>query len=275
MRSGWFDEQIRQRRLQDQQALEESFASIAGAVLGRRAAPGDESQRTKSAIEEILRYYHAKSREVPDSVKDMNEQLEFLLRPYGIMRRTVTLEKGWYKDAVGAMPARRKSDGTLTAMIPTGLTGCTYRDPDTGKRQRVNARTEELFEREAITFYKPFPQGKIGIPGLVKYIVSCTSWADRLLFAASALAVSLVGLLLPRFNNLLFSRVAVSGSVVVLAALISFMLLVSISSKLLNKVKKLFVTRMNTKVSVAVEAAGMMRPFPCRPTSSDSTAPAS
>ena len=258
---GWFDEQIRERRRRDQQAFEEGVESIAGAVLGRRAATGDGSRQAQNAIDEILRYYHAKSRELPDSVQDWNEQLEFLLRPYGIMRRTVKLEKGWYRDAVGAMLARRKSDGALTAMIPTGLSGYTYTDPDTGRRRRVNARTEELFERDAIAFYKPFPQGKIGIPGLMKYILSSISPADWILFAASALAVSLVGLLLPRLNNLLFSRVAASGSVVVLAALISFMLLVNISSKLLNKVKKILTTRMNTKVSVAVEAAAMMRLF--------------
>ena len=258
---GWFDEQIRQRRLQDQKAFEEGFASIAGAVLGRRVAAGDERAQAKSAIEEILRYYHAKSREVPDSVKDFNEQLEFLLRPYGIMRRRVTLEKGWYKDAVGAMLVRRRSDGALTAMVPTGLSGYTYADPDTGKRQRMNARTEALFEKEAIAFYKPFPQGKIGIPGLMRYIASCTSWADWTLFALSALAVSLVGLLLPRLNNLLFSRVAASGSVTVLAALVSFLLLVSVSSLLLETAKQLLTTRMSTKVSVSVEAAGMMRLF--------------
>ena len=258
---GWFDEQIRERREQDQRAFEESFASIAGAVLGRPVVTEDEGRQAKSAIEEILKYYHAKSREVPDSVKDFNEQLEFLLRPYGIMRRTVTLEKGWYKDAMGAMLARRKSDGALTAMIPTGLSGYTYADAATGKRRRVNARTEELFEREAMAFYKPFPQGKIGIPGMMKYIGSCSSWADRILFALSALAVSLVGLLLPRLNNLLFSYVAASGSMAVLAALVSFMLLVSVSSQLLNTVKQLLTVRMDTKVSVSVEAAGMMRLF--------------
>ncbi len=258
---GWFDEQIRERRRRDQQAFEEGVESIAGAVLGRRGAPGGGSRQAQSAMDEILRYYHAKSRELPDSVKDLNEQLEFLLRPYGIMRRTVNLEKGWYKDAVGAMLARRKSDGALAAMIPTGLSGYTYADPDTGRRRRVNARTEELFEREAIAFYKPFPQGKIGIPGLMKYIVSSTSVADWILFAASALAVSLVGLLLPRLNNLLFSRVAASGSVTVLAALVSFMLLVNVSSLLLGAVKKILTTRMNTKVSVSVEAAAMMRLF--------------
>ena len=258
---GWFDEQIRERKRRDQQAFEAGVASIAGAVLGRRAAPGDRGEQAKSAIEEILKYYHAEGREIPASAEDVNEQLEYLLRPYGIMRRTVMLEKGWYKDAVGAMLARRREDGSLAALIPAGLTGYTYADPATGKRLWVNARRAELFQREAIAFYKPFPQGKIGIPGLMKYIVSCTSWADRLLFGAAALGVSLVGLLLPRLNELLFSRVVDSGSAQVLAALVSFMLLVSVSRLLLETVKQLLTARMNEKVSVAVEAAGMMRLF--------------
>lgn len=46
-----------------------------------------------------------------------------------------------------------------------------------------------------------------------------------------------------------------------LAALISFMLLVSVSSRLLETAKQLLTTRMSTKVSVSVEAAGMMRLF--------------
>ena len=54
-------------------------------------------QKTKNAVDEILRYYRIKPCEVPDSVKDINERLEYLLRPHGIMRRTVRLEKGWYK----------------------------------------------------------------------------------------------------------------------------------------------------------------------------------
>ena len=258
---GWFDEQIRERKRQDQQAFEEGFASIAGAVLGRPVASADSARQAQSAVEEILKYYHAKSRRVPDSVKDFNEQLEFLLRPYGIMRRTVTLEEGWHKDAIGAMLAFRREDGAPTALIPTGLSGYTFFDPATGRRRRVNGEAEKLFKPEAIAFYRPFPQGKIGIPGLMRYIGGCTSWADRIFFALSALAVSLVGLLLPRLNNILFSSVTASGSVRVLAALVSFMLLVSVASKLLEVAKQMLTSRMNTKVSVSVEAASMMRLF--------------
>ena len=48
----------------------------------------------------------------------MNEQLEYLMRPYGIMRRTVYLEKGWYKDAIGAMLGVMKETGKIVALLP-------------------------------------------------------------------------------------------------------------------------------------------------------------
>ena len=90
---GWFDEQIKERRQYDDDAFSEAFANMASAVMGKRfeAAFTNDRAVTKDAIDEILKYYHVKSREVPDSIKDVNEQLEFLMRPYGIMRRTVKL----------------------------------------------------------------------------------------------------------------------------------------------------------------------------------------
>lgn len=117
---GWFDEQIRQRKQSDDDIFAESFLKMAGAVMGSRvsAALNDQRQITKDAIDEILRYFHVKSQEIPDGMTDMNEQLEFLMRPYGIMRRMVQLEKGWYKDAVGAMLGVRKEDGSVVAFIP-------------------------------------------------------------------------------------------------------------------------------------------------------------
>ncbi len=156
---GWFDEQIKERKKSDRGAFEETFVGISDAVTGARvsAALADERGKAKDAIDEILHYYHVKTRDVPDNVKDTNEQLEYLMRPYGIMRRNVRLEKGWYKDAFGAMLGVRKSDGTVVAFIPSGLSGYSYFDAEKGKRVKLTRKTEELFEREAIAFYKPFP----------------------------------------------------------------------------------------------------------------------
>ena len=93
---GWFDEQIKLRKQSDDDAFADSFVKMAGAVMGEKvlASLNDDRIVAKNEIDEILKFYHVKSREVPDSIEDMNEQLEYLMRPYGIMRRTVYLEKG-------------------------------------------------------------------------------------------------------------------------------------------------------------------------------------
>ena len=79
---GWFDEQIRDRRQYDDEAFSEAFANMASAVMGRRisAAVSDDRRAAKTAIDDILKYCGVKSREVPDSITDVNEQLEYILR---------------------------------------------------------------------------------------------------------------------------------------------------------------------------------------------------
>ena len=75
--AGLFDEQIRLRKDADENAFEDSFLQIAGAVMGRRMSDilNDDRQAAADAIGDILKYYRVKPQEVPDTIKDMNETL--------------------------------------------------------------------------------------------------------------------------------------------------------------------------------------------------------
>ena len=100
---GWFDEQIRLRRLSDQEAFDEAFVHAAGAILGTRIAEAMSDDRViaKNVIEEILKYYHLKPTALPEEITDIDSSLDYLLRPHGLMRRNVDLKPGWYKEAFG------------------------------------------------------------------------------------------------------------------------------------------------------------------------------
>ena len=258
---GWFDEQIKERKRNDDSVFTESFVNIAGAIMGRRVsdALNDDRTITQNAIDEILKYYRVKSREVPDNLKDMNDQLEYLMRPYGIMRRTVKLSKGWYKDAIGAMLGMMKEDGRIVALIPDGLSGYRYHDFKTGKREKVNRQNDSLFSEDAIAFYKPFPAKKLGIPALMQYIVHTLSPSDFILIVLCTFAASLFGMFMPRLNNILFSTVITSASMQLLYAVTIFMVCVSISTMLMGAVKALVSARIKTKMEISVQAATMMR----------------
>lgn len=258
---GWFDEQIKQRKRNDDDIFSEAFVGIADAVLGSRlsSAYASDEDKAEDAIGEILKYYHVKPREVPASVKGLQDQLEYLLRPYGIMRRRVALETRWHRDAIGAMLTTRKDDGTVTALIPRGLSGYAYFDNDAGKWVKITGRNEALFDTEAICFYKPFPLKKLTMPVLMRYVLDCLSTADLVLVLLATLAVSLVGLLSPKLNNLLFGTVVESGQLRLLIGIAVFLVSVGISRLLMNTMKTLVVERVNTKIDLSVQAASMMR----------------
>lgn len=257
----WFEEQISTRKQADEEALEEYFTTVAGAVMGRKMsqALNDDRQRTTDAIGELLRFYHVKPQEVPDNIKDMNEILEFLMRPHGIMRRAVHLDRHWYRDAIGAMLGRRKDDGAVVALVPYGISGYRYYDDRTDKYVRINSRNEDLFDDEAFAFYKPFPVRKMGIGSLIRYIIEQISVSDIVMLILSMIIVTAVGMLMPRLNSLLFSDVLESGSIRLLIGIGIYMACTSVSLILLSTVRTMINGRINTKLDLSIEAASMMR----------------
>ena len=258
---GWFDEQIRQRKQNDADVFADAFANMASAVMGKKvgAAFQDSLSVSKDAIDAILKYYHVKTREVPDNISDAGEQLEYLLRPHGIMRRTVQLADGWYRNAAGAMLGTLREDGRAVALLPAGLTGYYYLDPATGAKKRIGSSNQDLFEAEALVFYKPFPLAKISLPSLMHYILETLSAADFVVLALATLVVTLIGLLSPKLNSLLFGQVLPSGQLRLLLALAVFTVCVSVSTLLLQVIKQMVTARVETKMGVAVQAATMMR----------------
>ena len=257
----WFSSQIEERRQADQQLLEDSFLKIAGVVLGQHTAEriGDARIVTKSAIDEILKYYHYKPVELPENIAGTGQQLDYCLRIYGLMRRTVELTEGWYKDAFGPVLAFTKEEGLPVALLPGTIRGYSFKDPKTGEKMSLNAATAARFETEAVCFYRPLPQKSLTIPDLLLYMKRCVSLNDVILMAAASFAVSATGLLMPRITRTLTGPVLASGQTRVLIGIAVCMICVSLSSHLISRVSGLIQTRLNTKTSLGVQASMMMR----------------
>jgi len=258
---GWFEDQVKERRTAEQRELEDSFEKIAGVVLGRMTAGRLNDKRivASNVIEEVLKYYGYKPVDYPNSVKAGEEQLDYALRHYGMMRRNVTLEGKWYKDAFGAMIAFTKDDGTPVALLPNAISGYSFTDPRTGQRTKVGPKTAQLFDAEGICFYTPLPQKKLSIPDLLSYMKDLISLSDLVMIAASTLVVTLVGLLLPQLSRALTGPVLTSGRSDALVAVAIFILCTLITSQLLSSVKDMVQARLNAKVALGVEASMMMR----------------
>ena len=213
----------------------------------------------QEAIGDILKYYHAKPLPVTEPIDDINELLEYQLRPHGIMRRSIKLEKGWHRDAFGAMLGRRTDNGSIVALLPLGIRHYYFVDHQKHQRIPVNAVTEPLIAQDAIQFYKPFPSGEMGLGSLLKYILQQISFADRVSLLLAAAAVILLGMIMPWLSRMLFSDVLETGSMQMLLGIGIFMVCASLSAVVFKTVKSLLTARIRSKLKVNVYAAAMMR----------------
>ena len=258
---GWFSEQIRQRMESDQNVLEDSFFRMASVVMDKWDAErmADDRLIAKEAIDDVLKYYRQKPVEIPEDIQDVGKQLEYALRPSGMMIRDVELDDNWQNDAYGPMLGLMKETGTTVALLPGSVCGYYYKDPATGKKTRVTRKNAKLFSRDAICFYKPLPMKKLGIPDLLLYMKNSIPHSDLILILIAALAVQLVGMIEPQVYSLITGPILQSRNMNLLIGIGVFLLCASFSAQLIELVRTLLMDRINTRTSQAVEASVMMR----------------
>ena len=126
---GCFNDQIRQRQENDNSIMDESMVTLASAVLDKWNKNRIEDQRltTKTAIQSVMKYYHQKCPDIPDNLESIGEQMEYAMRPAGIMTRDVELDKNWQNKAIGPMIGRIKETGEIVALLPGLIFGYFYK----------------------------------------------------------------------------------------------------------------------------------------------------
>ncbi len=256
---GWFESQINERRDSECEMFDRAMRDLGASVTNKRiCSEGDASGKAKGAVATILGYYGARPIEVPKDVVDLRDVLEYQLHPAGIQFRTVKLPKDWYKDAVGALLAL-DADGNPVALLPQARGGYAYADPETGAHVRVDAKVAKELSEEAWCFYRPFPLRELGVKDILLYMVRCLDAVDYVYIVLATLAVTLLGMFVPRVNQIVFGPVIQSGQVGIVAPVACLLIAVTFAQLLIGGAKAMVLARVNTKLSVSVQAAAMMR----------------
>ena len=253
---GWFDEQIRQRKKDDADTLSDALYDITNAVSDKKTF--FQSGNAKNETEKILEYYGVKSRDLPDSLKDTDSQIEYLIRPHGIMKRTVELKRGWYKNASYPMLTKLK-DGTITALIPGKFSGYFYTDRKSGRFVKVSKKSENLFEDKAYCFYKPYPMEKLSEKELAKNILGAIKPADIFLLVLICILTIAIALIVPCVYKILFSYIAKGKDIQPLFFASLVLICVALSTNLLTSAKRIIAGRIKNQLQVSCESAVMTR----------------
>ena len=256
----WFDEQIRERKLKDDEIFADAISDMAKSVLGHRLARTIDNNRiTNDAIDEVFKYYGLKMPSIPDKVQTLDDKLEYAMRPYGIMRRKVRITNEWYKDAIGPMIGTMKEDGKPIALIPGRMGGYRYNDHSTGRLVRIDSKNAQLIDEEAYTFYKPFPLRKITIRDIITYIADTLSIGNIIEALVAAGMSALIGMMIPAITHMLFSDVIPSRDYSVLMSAAVLLITASTATVILGTINSLVTSSISVRMDNAVSSATMMR----------------
>lgn len=259
--SGWFDEQLRERIKADDEIFSDAFASISEVIIAKGVLSQiDENERAnaKDALIEILRYYDVSKTEIEDSSDSWDTSIDSVLKPFGIMKRSVELRGAWYKDAVGAFLCKTR-DGQVVALIPHGYMGYYYHDRITKKTVHVTKKTAQTLQTEASCFYRPLPRRTLEMKDLFTFMAKSLSFSDYFKICLITVMVGIISLITPWITKYVYSQVVYMRSVESLNAVLIMLIAVSIATTLLSMAKQLMLSRVKIKTDTTVRAASMMR----------------
>ena len=256
----WFEDQIKNRLQNDEDNFSEAFTALSSIVMGETAAKAGLvtlRQKTRNAVQEILKFFGQDIIPVPESITDTAEYLSYCLRPSGIMKRMVELSDKWWRDASGPMLGVLQNDD-IVALLPS-KNGYSYFDYEYGKRVVLDSQTAKNLQITGYCFYRPFPARELSVMDLVKYMLKTITRGDIFFYLAIMSAVTLMGLIQPKISLLLYSHIIPLGDTSVLWALGTLMISLVLATQILNLSRSLIMNRLTMRLSSTVEPAAMMR----------------
>lgn len=256
-----FNEQLLKRMENDQKAMDNAFSDLASIVGDtKQSLPKEKEEAAAGAINEILSFLGVKATHVPEEIEDLNDRLEYMLRPSGVMRRRVELTQKWWQDATGAFLGSTKT-GTVVAILPGFPSGYVFYDAELRELVKVNRKTSPRLNTDAFCFYRALPPKKLSLLDLGRFVLRSVTRADIALVLAASLLVSLLGLFTPFMNKQIFDSVIPSGTKSDVFPVAGLLIGAAVGASLFGITRSLILMRLRDKINLSVQGAAMSRIF--------------
>ena len=252
----FFENQINKRRLSDKEMFEDAFSDLLSIIGIETPRSG---HQTRGAVSYILKYFEKEVPEVPDNITNLDSQLEYMLRPSGVMRRRVELKGNWWKDCTGCFLGSTK-EGNVVAIMPQKWSGYYYKDED-GKIIKINKITAKNLNIDAFCFYNPFPLKSLKIWDLAKFIAKNVSRADLVFIIGIMVIAQGLSFLIPEITNIIYNVLIPSGSMSFIFPIISFYVGLTFGQILIDITRMVITNRFRSRLGLTVDSAIMMRLF--------------
>ncbi len=243
----------------DQKATENAFSYLAGVMSDEGPAPVVHEDRA-SLLLSVCRLVGAVLDlpivDAPEAAtaSGRQDQLGRILRASHIRSRRVVLRDQWWLDDNGPLLGQIAEDRRPVALLPVGSNRYMLHDPATGTVKPVDAEVAETLEPFAYSFFRPFPEGKLGIRDVIKFGLA-GSRKDLFMIVLMGVLVGLLGLLNPIATGLIFNAIIPGAERSQLFQITVILIVSAIAIGLFQLTRSLAILRINGKMGGNVQAA--------------------
>lgn len=240
-------------------ATESSYKRLANSNDKIASADSAGFDGTESGFELICRFLCKEfglefKRPANDSESGLENLHEEMLYLCGLRHKSATLEKNWHKRAENPMIGEL-SDGTAVAIMPHSFWGWTVFHSKTQKRSRLTAGLAKDIKPNVTEIFRAFPNGKIALPNILKFIVTEHIGKDLLLMFACAFASSLLQIVSPLVSEAVFNDYIPSRERTLLFHAVIILICLGVADLGFGVIANLGITRIITKTGFSMETA--------------------
>jgi NHLM bacteriocin system ABC transporter ATP-binding protein len=191
----------------------------------------------------------------PELARDraIEERVHWVARASGFRSRRVMLRGAWWQETFGSMIGVLAESKTPVALLPSGK-GYEMLNPVTEERIRVDSKNANLLEVGAFVLYRPFPRKPLTSKILLQFAFF-GSYSSAITVVLMGLLGGLLGLVTPIVTGNVFDNIIPGAQRTQLLAVVVFSMSAAVSSALLNLVGSIGTLRMESRMTLAVQAA--------------------
>ena len=255
---GWFEEQVKKRKKLDEQTFENSFKSLAG--FDDPTDVSEEAARENFAIKQILSYFHHQMVDIPESLSNFMDKLNYALKQYNIEYHKVELNDDFVADKHAPLLIFTIVNNNPVILFPDSKKRYYYVNYKTGKKVYIEASLVNGLEMDAYSFYRPLPSNSKGsLKEYVKYLSKSVKVIDIVLLILFSAIAAGVGLLVPYLTKRLTGEVALSKDYALFISISIYVVATATALLLVNAIKSYVNSRISIKIEKSVQEATMMR----------------
>ena len=258
---GIFEEQLRERLKRDDAELSHSIDDVIDSLRGksRYHADGTSMENLRHELELICQFYKVAIPSEFHDTKDVNEFIDYMTHPSGIMHRRVMLEGNWWKDCDGALLAVTKDKGEFCALLPRKTGGYSFWGTSSGAREKLTSKHKDMFEKEALCFYEPLPEEVKNGKQLLFFLFKHIAIFDYAIVLLATLLATLLGMMTPYISGIIFSRLIPSGKTDIVFTTAILLLITVLAAYIMSVVRTGTLERIKNRMENVVQNALMSK----------------